>query len=99
MPTAANREEMPLLKQLDLLLLAAALPVFLIAGLPMLAYGVVAAVWLVIRGLELAVARRTQGALAAGDRRRATGADRGLVARPRLADPARGSARGPYRRP
>jgi hypothetical protein len=74
MPTAAiNREEMPLLRQLDLLLLAAALPVFLIAGLPMLAYGVVAVVWLVIRGLELVVARRTQGALAAGDRRTAMG--------------------------
>jgi peptidoglycan/LPS O-acetylase OafA/YrhL len=64
---------MPLLRQLDLLLLAAALPVFLIAGVSMLAYGVVTAVWLVIRGLELVVARRTQGALAAGDRRTALG--------------------------
>lgn len=74
MPTAAiNREEMPLLRQLDLLLLAAALPVFLIADLPMLAYAVVAAVWLVIRGLELVVVRRTKSALAAGDRRTAIG--------------------------
>jgi hypothetical protein len=64
---------MPLLRQLDLLLLVAALPVFLIAGLPMLGYAVVAVVWLLIRGLELVVARRTQGALAAGDRRTALG--------------------------
>jgi hypothetical protein len=74
MPTAAiNRQEMPLLRQLDLLLLAAALPVFLIAGLPMLAYAVVAVVWLVIRGVELVVGRRTKASLAAGDRRTAIG--------------------------
>jgi hypothetical protein len=64
---------MPLLRQLDLLLLVAALPVFLIAGLPMLGYAVVAVVWLLIRGLELVVGRRTKGALAAGDRRTALG--------------------------
>jgi hypothetical protein len=74
MPTAAiNREEMPLLRQLDLLLLAVALPVFVIAGLPMAAYAVVAVVWLGIRAFELVVARRTKSALAAGDRRTALG--------------------------
>jgi hypothetical protein len=64
---------MPLLRQLDLLLLAVALPVFLIAGLPMAAYAVVAVVWLGIRAFELVVARRTKSALAAGDRRTALG--------------------------
>ncbi len=74
MPTAAiEREEMPLLRQLDLLLLAAALPLFLIAGWPMLGYAVVAGAWLAIRGLELLLTRRTQGAIETGDRRTAMG--------------------------
>ena len=74
MPTAAiDREEMPLLRQLDLVLLAAALPLFLIADWPLLGYAVAAVAWLVIRGLELLLTRRTQGALASGDRRTAMG--------------------------
>jgi hypothetical protein len=74
MPTAAiDREEMPLLRQLDLLLLAAALPLFLIAGWPMLGYAVVAGTWLAIRGVELLLVRRTRGALESGNRLRAMG--------------------------
>jgi hypothetical protein len=42
---------------IDVAVLVSALPVFLIAGLPMLGYGVVAAVWIAVRalGLEAAV--------------------------------------------
>jgi hypothetical protein len=64
---------MPVLRQFDLLLLALALPVFLIAGWPMLGYVVAAAVWLAARGLELLLARRAQAALERGDRRTALG--------------------------
>jgi hypothetical protein len=64
---------MPVLRQFDLLLLALALPVFLIAGLPMLGYAVAAGVWLAARGIELLLARRVAGALERGDRRTALG--------------------------
>lgn len=74
MPTdAIDREAMPLLRQLDLLLLAAALPLFLIAGWPMLGYAVVAGAWLAVRGAELLLARRTHESLESGNRLRAMG--------------------------
>jgi hypothetical protein len=58
----------------DLGLLTLALPVFLIAGLPMLGYAGVAAAWLAQRGIQLAVERRAALALTRGDRRGALGA-------------------------
>jgi hypothetical protein len=57
----------------DLGLLAVALPVFLIAGWSLLGYAVAAGAWLLQRGIEVAAARRTSHALAAGDRRTAMG--------------------------
>lgn len=57
----------------DLALLAVALPVFLVAGWPMLGYAVAAAAWLTQRGIELAADRRTARALADGERRTALG--------------------------
>jgi hypothetical protein len=57
----------------DLVLLALALPFFLIAGLPMLGYAVCAAVWLAQRGIQLAVERRAGTLLGAGNRRGAMG--------------------------
>jgi hypothetical protein len=54
--------------------LALALPVFLLAGFPMLGYGVAAAAWLVSRGFQLAAERRARGELARGNRRSALGA-------------------------
>jgi hypothetical protein len=59
------------LQQLDLVLLALAVPVFVLAGLPMLGLGVVCAAWLAQRGVKLAADRRAAGALASGDRRTA----------------------------
>lgn len=57
----------------DLALLAIALPVFVAADLPMLAWIVVAAVWLVCLGVEAYTERRVRRELAAGNRRDAMG--------------------------
>lgn len=51
------------------MLLAVALPVFLVAGWPMLGYAVAAAAWLVQRGVQLLAQRRSAAAVAAGNRR------------------------------
>jgi len=59
---------------LDLLVLALALPVFLIAGWPAAGFAVAAAAWLTQRGLGVLLTRRARRALAEGDRRVAFGA-------------------------
>jgi hypothetical protein len=58
----------------DLALLAVALPVFLLADLPMLGYAVAAAAWLVASGIQFAADRHAKRALATGNRRSALGA-------------------------
>ncbi len=63
----------------DLAVLALALPAFLIAGWPMLGYTVIAVVWLIQRGIQLAAERRTSRALAEGDRRSAMGVLAGSI--------------------
>jgi hypothetical protein len=60
---------MQALRYLDLAVLAVALPVFLVAGLPLLGWGVVAAVWLALRAVHDLLFRR---AAAAQDPRRST---------------------------
>jgi hypothetical protein len=55
---------------LDLVLLAVALPVFVIGGLPMLGYAAGAGAWLVQRGLQLLLNRK---AVAADDPRTTVG--------------------------
>ncbi len=57
----------------DLLLLAIALPVFVVAGWPLLGYGVAAGAWLAQWGIELAANRRAARALAERERRTALG--------------------------
>lgn len=59
-----------LLRYLDLAVLALALPVFVVADLPLLGWGVTAAAWLLQRGIQVFAARR---AVATGDRRAAVG--------------------------
>ncbi len=59
---------------LDLALLALALPVFLLGGLPMLGYAVAGAAWLLTRVIQLAAERQARGSLARGNRRSAMGA-------------------------
>jgi hypothetical protein len=60
-------------KYVDLLVLAAALAVFLIGGFPMLGYAVGAAAWLAQRGIQMLAARRASRELAAGNRQKAMG--------------------------
>jgi hypothetical protein len=60
-------------KHVDLLVLAAALAVFALGGLPLLGYAVAAAAWLAQRGIQVLAGRRTAAELAAGNRRRAMG--------------------------
>jgi hypothetical protein len=68
-----------LLRCLDLLVLALALPLFLIAGLPLLGYLGIAVAWLAQRGINAFATRR---AVASGDRRAAMGVLAGtMVAR------------------
>ena len=49
---AEGRRSATFVRYLDLVMLAAALPVFIVAGLPMLGYAVLAAVWLAQLGIE-----------------------------------------------
>ncbi len=51
---------MTVLRYLDLALLAVALPVFLLAGLPLLGYAVAAAAWLAQRGIQALAAARAE---------------------------------------
>ena len=61
------------LRYLDLVLLAAALPVFLAVGLPIAGYVVVAGVWIVMYAIELGADRAIAGAVDRRDRRAAMG--------------------------
>ncbi len=58
-------------KYVDLLVLAAALAVFLLGGLPMLGFAAGAGVWLVQRGIQILAERLANRELAAGNRQRA----------------------------
>lgn len=60
-------------KHVDLLVLAAALAVFVLGGLPLLGYAVAAAAWLAQRGIQVLAARRVTAELLAGNRQRAMG--------------------------
>jgi hypothetical protein len=58
-------------KYVDLVVLAAALAVFLLGGLPLLGFAVGAVAWLAQRGIQIVAARRAAAELAAGRRQRA----------------------------
>ena len=60
-------------KYVDLLVLAAALAVFLLGGFPLLGYAVGAAAWLIQRGIQMVAAKRATAELAAGNRQKAMG--------------------------
>jgi hypothetical protein len=64
---------MALSKYVDLIVLTAALAVFLIGGLPMLGFAAGAAAWLTQRGIQMIAGRRARAELAAGNRQRAMG--------------------------
>jgi len=58
-------------KYVDLVVLAAALAVFLLGGLPMLGFAVGTGAWLAQRGIQILAGRRAASELAAGRRKRA----------------------------
>ncbi len=58
-------------KYVDLLVLVAALAVFIAFGLPMLGYAAAAAAWLAQRGIQVLANRKAAIELAAGERQRA----------------------------
>ena len=60
-------------KYADLVVLLAALAVFVLAGLPMIGYAATAAVWLAQRGIQVLAGRRARSELSAGERQRAMG--------------------------
>jgi hypothetical protein len=57
----------------DLAVLALALPVFLLGGLPMLGYAVAAAAWLAAAGIQVAAERHVKRSIATGKRNTALG--------------------------
>lgn len=60
-------------KHVDLLVLAAALAVFVLGGLPLLGYAIAAAAWLAQRGIQVLAGRKIVAELASGNRQRAMG--------------------------
>ena len=60
-------------KYVDLLLLAAALAVFLLGGFPLLGYAVATVCWVIQRGIEAYATRRANAELLAGNRQKAMG--------------------------
>jgi hypothetical protein len=60
-------------KHVDLLVLAAALAVFVLGGLPLLGYAVAAGAWLLQRGIQVLAGRRVGNELAHGNRQKAMG--------------------------
>jgi hypothetical protein len=70
---AGAKQAGAVLRYADLVVLALALPVFLLADLPLLGYAAAAAAWLAQRWLQGWADRRVAGDLAAGERRAAIG--------------------------
>jgi len=60
-------------KYVDLIALLAAFAIFLLGGLPLLGFGVAAAVWLLQRGIQMLAQRRMKQELARGNRQKAMG--------------------------
>jgi len=60
-------------KYVDLIALLAAFAIFLLGDLPLLGFGVAAAVWLLQRGIQMLAHRRMKQELAAGNRQKAMG--------------------------
>jgi hypothetical protein len=69
--TSDDSTGLRILRNLDLAVLALALPVFIAAELPLLGWGAATFAWLISKGIELYAERR---AAASGDRRVAMGA-------------------------
>ncbi len=69
-----SRRSLTVIANLDLIVLAIALPVFIFAGFPMAGYLVAAALWLVSRFVHAYATRKAEQNLLAGKRNTAMGA-------------------------
>lgn len=67
------------LRYLDLVVLALALPVFIVASLPLVGYAALAAAWLLQRVVQVSAERQARRALAEGVRKSAVGLLAGAV--------------------
>jgi hypothetical protein len=67
------------LRYLDLLILGIALPVFIVAGLPLAGYAALAAAWIVQRVVQASAERQAVRSLAEGVRKNAVGLLAGSV--------------------
>lgn len=72
-PAAEHSRAATLVRYLDVLVLVAALPVFVAAGWPLVAYAVVAGIWALQLGVEAYATRRAVRELRAGNRTGAMG--------------------------
>jgi hypothetical protein len=72
-PASDSGRPLAALRYADLALLALALPIFIVAGWPLLGYAVAAAAWLAARAIGLVAERRVASDLAGGERRHAVG--------------------------
>jgi hypothetical protein len=68
-----GRGSLKLVANLDLIVLAIALPVFLLAGLPLSGYLVAVGLWAVVRVSEVISERKAKEKLLSGDRKTAMG--------------------------
>jgi hypothetical protein len=72
-PVSGSGRPSAALRYADLALLAVALPVFIVAGWPVLGYAVAAGAWLAARAIGLLAERRVATDLEGGERRHAMG--------------------------
>jgi hypothetical protein len=72
-PVPRTGRPVPALRYADLALLAVALPIFIVAGWPLLGYAVAGGAWLAARAIGLVAERRVASDLAGGERRHAVG--------------------------
>jgi hypothetical protein len=72
-PVSGSGRAVAALRYADLALLAVALPIFIVAGWPLLGYAVAGGAWLAARAIGLVAERRVASDLAGGERRHAVG--------------------------
>jgi hypothetical protein len=72
-PVSGTGRPVAALRYADLALLAVALPIFIVAGWPLLGYAVAGGAWLAARAIGLVAERRVASDLAGGERRHAVG--------------------------
>jgi hypothetical protein len=72
-PVSDSGRPLAALRYADLALLAVALPIFIVAGWPLLGYAVAGGAWLAARAIGVVAEQRVTSDLAGGERRHAVG--------------------------